>query len=297
MILVGLCLAITAQAVKVNLYFYSDGHIIETKEVEAGSTNVSLSSLVSDATMNSNYACRGYEFYGWKVGSPITSDEDPAVVCSSTVNVDGVMILHAVWRNTSGSTSFVRITSTDDLHAGDKYLIVCHYMYGGYNQYYAMSNVTGKFVYNNNEYNKLDAFRLYPTGGVINAPDNYLVWTLDGTAGSWKWRPSTELGKSLYLGSASWPLLDTDNNNCTVTVANGVFAIKNSNANRYLSYVSDEITETEDYFITATSPDSDYPIYLYRQASAYTSYPGCSAGPENVPSPASKWTVQAEHPG
>ena len=276
-ILIGLCFALCLHAATVNLYFFSDGKKIHTEEVDAD-TDVTLSSVLSSSTMNSTYACRGYEFYGWKEGSPITSDEDPSVVCTSTVHPEGAMILHAVWRNTTGSTSFVRITSTDDLHAGDKYLIVCHYMYGGYNQYYAMSNVSGKYTYNNREYYKLDAFRLYPTGGVINAPDNYLIWTLDTYSGDWVWRPSAEPTKSLYVGNnASYAMLDTDPNRCTVSESNGVFSIKHYSNNRYLSYVSDEITETDDYFITATSPDSDYPIYLYKQASAYTSYPGCSA--------------------
>ena len=276
-ILIGLCFALCLHAATVNLYFFSDGKKIHTEEVDAD-TDVTLSSVLSSSTMNSTYACRGYEFYGWKEGSPITSDEDPSVVCTSTVHPEGAMILHAVWRNTTGSTSFVRITSTDDLHAGDKYLIVCHYMYGGYNQYYAMSNVSGKYTYNNGEYYKLDAFRLYPTGGVINAPDNYLIWTLDTYSGDWVWRPSVEPTKSLYIANnASNAMLNINPNRCTVSESNGVFSIKHYSNNRYLSYVSDEITETDDYFITATSPDNDYPIYLYKQASAYTSYPGCSA--------------------
>ena len=42
----------------------------------------------------------------------------------------------------------------------------------------------------------------------------------------------------------------------------------------YLNYVSDEISMMEDFFITDTAFDQ-YPIYLYKKASSYTSYPKC----------------------
>lgn len=42
----------------------------------------------------------------------------------------------------------------------------------------------------------------------------------------------------------------------------------------YLNYVPDEVSMMEDFFITDTVFDQ-YPIYLYKKASSYTSYPKC----------------------
>jgi len=274
--LLFLCVAMTVlpvMAETVNLNFYVNGTRVHVAHVEAGSTN-NLSSLISAAGVEVS-ACRDYTFRGWKVGEPVQGDEIPEMPSNFTAQAN--TNLYAVFEKATADR-YVRITRTDNLEAGAKYLVVCYYMYGGEPQYYALGNENGTYVYQSTTYTKLNAERLYPHQGVITAPDNSLVWTLGGTSGAWTWH-NEAAGEYLYIRSeANHYMLQAEMfaSACIVDVANGVFSIKDKDNNCFLKYVDDEITETEDYFITGTSVSSDnYRLYLYKKESPYTSYPDC----------------------
>lgn len=259
----------------VNLNFFANGTKIHTEHVASGGT-YTLTEYVSNSSMSA-YVCRDYSFVGWKVGEPVVGDETPSM--STTVTPTANTNLYAVFHKETNDR-YLRITETDNLEAGAKYLIICYYMYGGEPQYYALGNVNGTYTYKNTTYTNLNAERLYPHQGVIINPDNSLVWTLGGTSGAWTWHNGAA-GKSLYIrSSASYYMLQNEEyaSKCIVEEANGVFSIKDKDNNYFLKYVDDEITETEDYFITGTSVSSDnYRMYLYKKENPYTSYPDCDA--------------------
>ena len=254
----------SAFAVDVTLNFFVGHTKIHTETVSSGN-KYTLSSFVSGDTIAT---CRDYTFFGWKEGSAVdgdfvSSDTVLTVIPSANVNLFAVFQKATVNR-------YMRITTLDNLEAGGKYLIVCHYVYGGDQQYYAMSNQSGTYTYQGYNYYKLGAERIFPRNSVITEPGNSLVWTLQGTAGNWKWIPLNEPTKSLYVGNNSYPLLDTYDNRCHISVANGVFTISNTSDNRFLKYVDDNITETEDYFITGTTVSADnYRINVITRINAF----------------------------
>ena len=278
----GLCLALTVSAGTVNLNFFVGSTLIHTESVTEGSSQ-RLSTIISAAEIDmSSYACRSYSFYGWKEGSRVSGSETPVVV--NDVTPTDNMNYYAVFENDPSKVNrFVRVTTLDNLEANAEYLIVCYYVYGGDQQYYALGNQNGEYVYNNSAYSKIDAERLYPRNGIISEPPADLVWTLKpgASAGTWKWynaEAATD-SKELYIGdNSSYYMARPEGygSSCTITVANGIFTIQSGSY--ILKYVDDEITETEDYFITgSTSTVSNYPIYLYKKESPYVSYPDCNA--------------------
>lgn len=270
--------ALSLMAETVNLNFFVNGTKIKTQSVTSGGT-YTLADYVSDASMD-EYECRDYSFVGWKQGEPVMGDETPST--PATITPTHNVNLYAVFRRGAGAVNrYVRVTSLDNLHSGSQYLIVCYYMYGGEPQYYALGNQESTYTYSNNNYYKINAERLYPRSGVIVEPDANLVWTLNGSAGAWKWT-NAAASKGLVVNNNR-----TNQNHmlqavryattCAISVANGIFTIEHSSNGWALRYVPDEITETDDYFITQqTSVATSYPFYLYEKESPYTSYLDCS---------------------
>lgn len=280
-------MAHSLQAAKVNVNFFNGSHKVYTAQVEEGGT-YTLSALLSEAVPAVNMSdsvCRDYEFVGWKVGSPVEGTETP--VTPTSVEINNNMNLYAVYHHTDPSkvNNFVRITQTDNLEANGEYLIICYYVYGGEQQYYAMTCNTGTYNYYGTKKNRLNAARLYPRNGVITAPDEGLIWTLKNgaSANTWRWYNAVG-GKWLFLGASDQTMLkDTEGqaSSCSITQYNGIFTIQNTSVNdSILKYVDDFITEEEDYFITGSY--TDYTIYLYKRESAYTSFPDCNPWSVNL---------------
>lgn len=279
-------MALSLQAGNVELNFFVGSTRIHTEEVAEG-TLCTLSSIISGAGINMNtYVCRDYEFTGWKVGSPVEGTETP--VTPTTVTPTDNMNLYAVFRHTDPSkvNNFVRITQLENLEANAHYLIICYYVYGGDQQYYAMTNIAGSYAYNGTNYNRLNATRLYPRAGVITAPEENLIWTLEGTPGAWKWKyddADNTNDRWLRIGAKDQTMLVNDAasaSSCAITQANGIFTIRNTANDSILKYVDDYITDEEDYFITGSY--TDYVIYLYKKESPYTSYPDCNPWSVNL---------------
>lgn len=272
-----LCASVALFAENVNLNFFVGNTRIHTEQVTTGNT-YTLSSYVSDASM-SEYECRDYTFAGWKAGAPTRADETPSLVTSVTPQAN--VNLYAVFRK-ANVNRFIRITSLSRLEVDADYLIVCFYMYGGETQYYAMSNEAG--IYNNDsqDYFNVGAERLYPNNGVISAPSKDLVWTLHAGAApnTWTWYNAAGQADSkelLIRNNALHAMLVSEGNgsSCTISVSDGDFTIQDGDT--ILKYVDDEVTETDDYFVTGHyTQTNDYPIHLYKKESAYTSYPDCT---------------------
>ncbi len=280
--LLALCLAFSLQAGTVNLNFFVGNTKIHTESVTEGGT-YTLSTIISGASINmASYQCRDYVFRGWKAGEPIASGEEYNPSEHLTITPHDNTNLYAVFEHTDPSkvNGYFRVTQTTDLEDDGEYLIVCYYVYGGEQQYYAMTSTTGTYAYNGTKYNRLNATRIYPLNGKITAPDESIIWTLKETAtpGRWKWKNTTnEITNWLYLGGSDQTMLRTSEaqgSSCIITQANGIFTIRNAANDIILKYVDDYITEEEDYFITGDF--SDYVIYLYKKESAFTSYPDCS---------------------
>lgn len=281
-----LCASVALFAENVNLNFFVGSTKILTASVTEGNT-YTLSEIISDnSIVMSSYECRDYEFVGWKVGQPVEGTETP--IMPTTVTPADNMNLYAVFEHTDDSkiNNFIRITSTDNLEANAEYLIICYYVYGGEQQYYAMTNVTGTYAYEGTKSNRLNATRLYPRSGIITNPDESVIWTLRGTAGAWKWKYDDDEDSNdrwLRIGATDQTMLVTSEasgSSCAITHANGIFTIQNTSNSLILKYVDDYITEEEDYFITGTF--SDYPIYIYKRESPYTSYPDCDPWTVNL---------------
>ena len=280
--LLALCLAFSLQAGTVNLNFFVGNTKIHTESVTEGGT-YTLSTIISGASINmASYQCRDYAFRGWKAGEPIASGEEYNPSEHLTITPHDNTNLYAVFEHTDPSkvNGYFRVTQTTDLEDDGEYLIVCYYVYGGEQQYYAMTSTTGTYAYNGTKYNRLNATRIYPLNGEITAPDESIIWTLKETAtpGQWKWKNTTnEITNWLYLGESDQTMLRTSEaqgSSCIITQANGIFTIRNAANDIILKYVDDYITDEDDYFITGDF--SDYVIYLYKKESAFTSYPDCS---------------------
>lgn len=264
--------ALSLMAETVNLNFFVNGTKIKTQSVTSGGT-YTLADYVSDASLD-EYICRNYSFAGWKQGEPVVGDETPETI--TTVTPSANTNLYAVFHKETNDR-YLRITETDNLEAGAKYLIVFYFMYGGVPQYYALGNERGTYRYQNVTYNNANAVRLYPHQGVITAPNNNLVWTLGGTTDEWTWiNEAADYGLRLRDNRSYELLSDEYVSLCTITEANGVFSIKSGS--HFLKFVDDEITVTENFFITGTTVSSDnYRLYLYKKENPYTSYPDCDA--------------------
>ena len=264
------------KAETVRLNFFVGSSKVHQETATAGE-EYTLSTLISGAGIDmSSYACREYTFSGWKVGSPVQGDETPDM--PATITPTHNVNLYAVFENDEEHlNNYVRITQTSNLEADAEYLVICYYVYGGEQQYYALSNIKGTYTYEGINYNRLNSTRLYPRAGVITAPDSSLVWTLKEGAesNSWKWYNEQD-HKWLQIGTTAQDMLvaaEGDASSCAITQANGIFTIRNTANDLILKYVDDYITEEEDYFITGTY--TDYVIYLYKKESPYTSFPDC----------------------
>lgn len=266
----------------VNLNFFVGSTKIHTEVVTEGGT-YTLSSIISGASIDmTDYECRDFEFVGWKAAEPIASGEVYNPAEHITITPYNNLNLYAVFQHTDASkiNGYFRVTQTTDLEDDGQYLIICYYVYGGEQQYYAMTSTSGTYAYNGTKYNRLNATRLYPRNGEITAPDESVIWTLkeSATPGQWKWTNTTnEVTKWLFIGASDQTMLvNTEGaaSSCAITQANGIFTIRNTANDSILKYVDDFITEEEDYFITGSY--TDYVIYLYKKESAYTSYPDCS---------------------
>lgn len=278
-ILFGLCLSIGLQAAKVNVNFFNGSHKVYTAQVDEGGT-YTLSTLLSEAVPAVNMSdsvCRDYVFQGWKVGHPVEGTETPTM--PTTITPTDNVNLYAVFKHTDNTkvNKFVRITTTDNLEANSEYLFICYYVYGGEQQYYALTNEKGTYYYEGTKRNRLDAMRVYPRGGVIipKAGEEGIIWKLQGTSGAWKWY-NENADNWLRIGGTDQEMLVSASgsaSSCAITQANGIFTIRNTANNKILKYVDDYITEEEDYFITGDY--TDYVIYLYKRESAYTSFPDC----------------------
>lgn len=283
---VYLCAAFAVHAGTVNLNFFVGSTKIHTESVTEGGT-FTLSTIISGAGIDmATYQCRDYAFRGWKVGHPVEGTETPTM--PAIVTPTDNMNLYAVFEHTDPSKvhNFIRITSTDNLEANAEYLIICYYVYGGEQQYYAMTNMTGTYAYEGTKLNRLNATRLYPRSGIITDPDESVIWTLRGTPGAWKWKYDDDENSNdrwLLIGTTDQTMLvntEASGSPCAITQANGIFTIQNTSNSLILKYVDDYITEEEDYFITGTF--SDYPIYLYKKESPFTSYPDCDPWTVNL---------------
>lgn len=270
---------VSLHAGTVNLNFFVGSTKIHTEAVTEGGT-YTLSTIISGASIDmTSYQCRDYVFQGWKVGHPVEGTETPTM--PTTVTPTDNMNLYAVFKHTQDAkvNKFVRITTTDNLEAGSEYLVICYYVYGGEQQYYAMTNEKGTYYYEGTKRNRLDAMRVYPRSGVIipKAGEEGIIWTLSGTSGAWKWYNENADNWLRIGGTDEEMLVNTvgSASSCAITQANGIFTIRNTVNNKILKYVDDYITEEEDYFITGDY--SDYVIYLYKRESAYTSFPDCDA--------------------
>lgn len=277
-LLFGLFLAAGMYAAgTVNLNFFVGRDKILTYAATEGST-YTLSDIISGATIDmSSYQCRDYVFRGWKVGHPVEGTETPTM--PTTVTPTDNMNLYAVFEHTDASkvNKFVRITTTDNLEANSEYLVICYYVYGGEQQYYAMTDEKGTYFYETTCRNRLDAYQVHPNNGVIipSAGEEGIIWTLRGTPGAWKWY-NENADNWLRIGDADKEMLvsaEGSASSCAITQANGIFTIRNTANNKILKYVDDYITEEEDYFITGDY--TDYVVYLYKRESAFTSYPDC----------------------
>lgn len=277
--LLALCAAIVVQAVnQVELSFFVGSTLVHTAMVDEGSTH-NYADLIAPSTMSA-YECRDYEFVGWKAGDPIASGEvyDPSA--NTSVTPRNNLNIYAVFStDPTKINNYIRVTQTTDLEDEGEYLIICYYVYGGEQQYYALTYVPGTYDYGGvTNYNRLNAERLEPRNGMIIDPDDGYIWTLEegATPGTWIWH--NEVGeKWLRLGDNNTTMVvddDSDATPCIITQANGIFTIRNAANDIILKYVDDYITQRDDYFITGTY--TDYVIYLYKKASPYTSYPDCS---------------------
>ena len=277
MLVLALLCAGMLYAETVRLNFYVGHNLIHSSQVTTGSS-YTLSDYVSNASMSA-YECRDYTFAGWQAGAPARADMTPTLVTSVTPEAN--VNLYAVFSK-ANVNRFIRITSLSRLEADADYLIVCFYMYGGETQYYAMSNEAGIYNYNDQDYFNVGAERLYPNNGVISAPSEDLVWTLHtgATANTWTWYNAAAQADSkelLIRNNALHAMLVSEGNgsSCTISVSDGDFTIQDGDS--ILKYVDDEVTETEDYFVTGhRTQTNDYPIHLYKKESAYTSFPDCT---------------------
>lgn len=298
MVVLGLMLAVVLHAEKVLLSFYADGvPVLENYETESG-VAVTLSSIVSNPAN-----CRGYNFVGWKSGSPVTPGETPTTVTSVTPTVN--MNFYAVYQRAGGvSNRYTRITSVRDLRAGSQYLLVCYYDHDGeiyYGpSYFAMKNVQSNNIDNTlyptgetyeTYFNSYDVYatrysilteQIFPDGGVYDDPVNSIIWTLGGSEDAWTLTNGNQSLKicdgyyrAYYLngdyyysyGNYNHQILANPGNSFVISSTNGTFNFKANGY--YLTYSDDE----EDYFKMGESNDWDF--YLYKKEDPYTSYPDC----------------------
>ena len=297
----------TVLADDVIITFYADGVELGDTIVSSGST-YTISTLLEKKHIDEPTGCREYDFVGWRLGGPVEPGEAPTLVTSVTPEAN--VNIYAVYNNPDVITdNYIRITSTDDLESGAKYLIVCYYD-DGEDQYYALGNRQESYEYNTGDkerwngqdrnmyerfyYISSENYRYYPEGGVIANPQAANIWTLTGSANNWKWTNNSpyQNNKNIlhiqntlergYYSRGQWnrtsssargEILDNKNNTCAITASDGTFHFKSGNY--YLTYVPDEVTKTDDWFVTRTAETEDYVIYLYKQASTYTSYPSC----------------------
>ena len=262
LILTLLTTSLSVFAGNVNLNFYIGSSKIHTESVVEGGT-YTLSTIISGAGINmSTYECRDYEFVGWKEGDRISSSESYDPDEHLTITPHDNVSLYAVFhhKNEGDLNGYVRITQTSDLEAGAQYLVVCYYVYGGNQQYYAMTSTAGTYNYEGIKYNRLDADQLdLPHGGILNTTKERHIWTLRGSEGAWKFENTVgDITKWLRIGDTDQTMLVDDlsyASSCAITQANGIFTIRNTANNLILKYVDDYITEEDDYFITGTFSD------------------------------------------
>ena len=317
-------MSLSSYAIKVNLNFFVSGSKVYTASVEAGGT-YTIANEIPEDTIKSWFDCRDYHFVGWKLGSPVKGNE--SFVMPTEVSPVANVNLHAVF-NKDKVNRFERITTIEELEADNEYLIVSCRTFGGQNQFYAMTGITGTYSYeDSNNWGKLGAELVVPQDGVIVDPGENCIWTLNSTSESNKWRWSIG-NNGLYIGNNKkyWMLNNpaTSGTKSVVTVINGEFNIysevrevdkypavtipqeywvyemdtaadgtvsrkdstfisntitvpaHNDTVLRtyYLKYVDEEITTRDNFFITG-SKKNDYPLYLYKKESSYTSTPDC----------------------
>ena len=266
-------------AENVNLNFFFRDKKIYSVTVTKGSTyNIAtLLSAASPAINMSDSVCRDYSFWGWSVGAPVEGDASVGVP-PTTVTPQANTNIYAVFQKAS-TNRFIRVKNLSNLEENAQYMIVCYYFWRGEHQYYAMINEGQTYENSGTCRNRVDADRVHPNAGVIAAPEARFIWTLkNGTsANTWRWY-NASADKWLRIStSTSNEMLVAEGNatSCDITVANGIFTmINHSSPSWMLKYVDDEITAYEDFFISGSK--NDYPIYLYKKESAYTSYPDCT---------------------
>ncbi len=278
-VIAGLLFAVVLFAENVNLNFFFRDKKIYSVTVTKGSTyNIAtLLSAASPAINMSDSVCRDYSFWGWSIGAPVEGDASVGVP-PTTVTPQANTNIYAVFQKAS-TNRFIRVKNMSNLEANAQYMIVCYYFWRGEHQYYAMINEGQTYNDGSVRYNRVDADRVHPNAGIIAAPEARFIWTLKSgaSADTWRWY-NASADKWLRIStSTSNEMLVAEGNatNCEITVANGIFTIINHNNPSWtLKYVDDEITNYEDFFISGSK--NDYPIYLYKKESAYTSYPDCT---------------------
>ena len=286
------------------LNFYADGQRILSVDVDANPATPYVLADILTANGKSVSGCREYNFVGWKTGGPVVGDESPTIV--TTVSPSANMNLYAVYQKEGAAANrYKRITSTKDLHAGEQYVLACYYEWDGdiyYGpSYFAMKNTqsistdrkeTNYYLTISEEYYYLYAYiyrisatQIYPDAGILTNPDNSIVWALSGTEDNWAFTSAADANIKLtirenvyrfdvYYGNR-WQIYDTPDNQLLTTTGN-TFSITASNgkfnfiSGDYRLTYSDDAT---DYFTTGYR--NDWSFYLYKQESAFTSFPNC----------------------
>ena len=207
--------------------------------------------------------CAGWEFQGWAASS-VDQAGEPTMTSSGTSVLPGSnTIYYAVYReNSTGGTTYNKITSTGDLTTGD-YLFVAD---GGY----AMQNtVNGK---------RMDEVSGFTSSNPSQTTDNTsLVWTIA------KFNSQVVIKNgSNYLG------IDADNTICMTTTPHFFTYTYNAGSSRWeftsVTKTSYQLTYSTaagtsySYFCAGTSQSTA--IYLYKQGDGltgnYKTNPSCS---------------------
>ena len=272
-ILIGLCFALCMHADEVELYFFINGELQHTERHVTKNASFNTTTVTSDLE-DKLEGCRGYTFAGWKIGGAVEPGETPALITteSPSFTPDANTMLTAVFQKTGAATNrFRRITSTSDLEANAKYLIVCFYDHDGdiyYGpQYYAMNSTNGSY----SSGKSLGATQIFPEAGVYDNTNDAITWTLSGSEGAWRWKNDNN-NYYLDVDASNYTLLPSSDYGTTydISAIRGVFSIYSSYG-YYLSYSDDD----NDYFKSASS--NSWTFYLYKKEASYTSYPNCSS--------------------
>ena len=217
--------------------------------IEHSQTNYAGTTLTGIPTPDSE-DCDGEKvFLGWYSSTYKHATDAPDFV-SPTIIPHGGANYYAVFADADSTSSYEQITRESDLTAGAKYLIV-----GNKSSTYEALPVGSA----------TSLTSVSPTSSTISSPSAALIWTLEGTADSWKIK-STSNNKYLQISGGNLTFENSTSLTFSVSVTSSSFAFTSSAAsgNKILSYYNGN-----HLFNAFTSSNT---IYIYKQIVNFSNY-------------------------